>query len=76
MENKIYNSLSTEVIVSSCVYKLIINIYIFSYLEPALYIKVLFGAGLESVHCRHAIQSLNRSHHPILKQRSIFFIHI
>ena len=32
MENKIYNSLSTEVFVSPCVYKLIIYIYIYIYL--------------------------------------------
>ena len=59
MENKIYNSLSTEVFVSSCIYKLIISIYIFSYLEPALHKNVLFGAGFEPVHCKYAIRILN-----------------
>ena len=67
MENKIYNSLSTKVFVSPCVYKLIIYIYIFSYLEPAFHKTVLFGAGFEPVHFKHAIQSLNQSRHPILK---------
>ena len=76
MENKIYNSLSTEVFVPPCVYKLIIYIYIFSYLEPALHKKVWFGAGFEPAHCKHAIQSHNRSRQPILKQCSIFFVHI
>ena len=33
MEIKIYNSLSTDIFVAPCVYKLIIYIYIFSYLE-------------------------------------------
>ena len=76
MENKIYNSLSTEVFVLPCVYKLIIYIYIFSYPKPALYKKVLLGAGFEPAHCKHAIRSFSRSRHPILKQRSIFFVHI
>ena len=62
MENKIYNSLSNEVFVSTCVYKLItyIYIYIFSYLEPAFRKKVLFVAGFEPAHCKHAIRSRNR----------------
>ena len=55
MENKIYNSLSTEVFASPCVYKLIIYMYIFSYLEAALQKKVLFEAGFEPAHCKHAI---------------------
>ena len=46
IENKIYHSLSTAVFVSPCVYKLIIYIYLFSYLQPALHKKVLFELDL------------------------------
>ena len=76
MENKIYNSFSTKIFVSPCVYKLIIYIHIFNYLEPALHKNVLFGSGFEPTHCKHAMQSRNRLSHPILKQRSIFLVHI
>ena len=75
MENKIYNSLYTEIFVSPCIYKLIISIYIFSYLEPA-FKNVLFGAGFEPANCKHAIRSLNQSCHPILNQCLIYLVHI
>ena len=42
MENNIFNSLSTEIFVSPCVYKLIIYIYIFSYSEAALHKNARF----------------------------------
>ena len=53
MENKIYNSLSTEVFVSPCVYKLIIYIYIFSYLEPAQKSSVCSWIGTCALQARH-----------------------
>ena len=90
MENKIYNSLSTEIFVSPCdIYLegyLFISLrylspkymegwlQIFTYLEPALHKKVLFGAGFEPAHCKHAIRSHNPSSHRI-KQISIFLVH-
>ena len=52
MENKIYNSFRTEIFVSLYVSKLIIYIYIFSYLEPALHKNVLFGDGFRPMHCK------------------------
>ena len=69
-----YLIVSTEVFVSPCAYKLIVYIYIFSYLEPALHKQVVFGAGFEPAHCKHAIRSRNRSRHPTLKLGSIFFV--
>ena len=67
MENKIYNSLSTQFFVSPCVYKLIIYIYIYLVVwSQPFRKKVLFEAGFEPAHCKHAIQSRNRSCHPIL----------
>ena len=47
MENNILNSLSAEIFASPCVYKLIINIYIFHYSEAARHKNVWFRAGLE-----------------------------
>ena len=77
MENKIYNSLSTEVFVSPCVYKLIIYVYIFSHLEPALHNKRSVWSWIRTcaLQARHT-GSRNRSSYRILKLRSIFFVHI
>ena len=82
MENKIYNCLSLFIIVypSPFVYKLTIYIYIymFSYLEPALPNPhtASMNPHTAPAHCKHAMQSCNRSSHPILKQHSIFLVHI
>ena len=76
MEYKIYNSLSTEIFASLCVYKLLIYIYIYIYIviwsQP---FTKTFCLELDS-NCKHNIRSHNRLSHPILKQCSIFIVHI
>ena len=48
IENKIFNSLSTEIFVSPCIYKLIVYIYIYLVILRQLIIKnARFGMGLE-----------------------------
>ena len=54
MENNIFHSISTEIFVSPCVYKLIIYIYIFSYSEAALHKNAWFCVGLEPSPRMHA----------------------
>ena len=47
MENNIFNRLSTGIFVSPFVHKLLIYIYLFSYLEAPLHKNVRFGVGLK-----------------------------
>ena len=73
MENKIYNSFSTEISVSSWVYKLII--YIYTYLviwRQLLHKNVLLGAGFEPARCMHTMWSCDQSTHQT--PHTVFYI--